>query len=66
MEDLSGYDVVRFQPDACTVMITRRSEAGWAPENQVHLESREAEVREQKAMNEYYAMRTRQQFGSTF
>ena len=62
LEDLSGYDVARTEP--CIVMITRRSEMGWAPVNQVHLESREKEAKEQKAMNAYYAMRMRQEFGT--
>jgi hypothetical protein len=58
LEDLSGYDVNRV--DRCTVMITRRSEAGWVPVNQIHLEGYEEEDKERRAMNAYYAMRMRQ------
>jgi hypothetical protein len=61
LEDLSGYDVARTR--SCTVMITRRSEAGWAPVRQIHLEGDEAVVRERKAMDDYYAMRTQQKLG---
>jgi hypothetical protein len=64
LEDLSGYDVARTEQ--CAVMITRHSEAGWAPVNQIHLEGEEEEVEEQKAMNDYYRMRMRQEFSGLF
>jgi hypothetical protein len=61
LEDLSGYDVARTE--SCAVTITRRSEAGWVPVNQVHLEGYEEEAKEQQEMNDYYAMKMRQEFG---
>jgi len=60
-EDLRGYDVCRR---SCTAWITRRSENGWKPLNQDHLEGHDQEEREARNMAAYYRMRSRQQLGS--
>jgi hypothetical protein len=43
VEDLQGYDVARV--GSCATVITCCSEKGWEPQNQVHLEGHEEEVR---------------------
>ena len=58
VEDLQGYDVARVEP--CIIEITRRTEEGWEPRKQVHLEGHEAEVREERAMQAYYKMKMQQ------